>query len=102
MKVDGTGKPLAPPANIAPRAGGAAKAGEVSNAAAPGATVALSPLSSSLKEVESSLTNTPVVDTGKVEKIRAAIADGSFKVDANKVADGLIASTQQLLSTQVG
>ncbi|MBL8471689.1 MAG: flagellar biosynthesis anti-sigma factor FlgM [Rhodocyclaceae bacterium] len=98
--MEGSGKPLAPPANLAPRASSPAKTAETSNGGGPGATVALSPLSSSLKEVETSLSNTPVVDTGKVEKIRAAIADGSFKVDANKVADGLIASTQQMLSAQ--
>ncbi len=36
------------------------------------------------------------IDMAKVEKIRAAIADGSFRADAGQIADGLIASTREL------
>ena len=36
------------------------------------------------------------IDAAKVEKIRAAIADGSFGVDTGAIADGLIASAREL------
>ena len=38
----------------------------------------------------------PAIDTKRVEQIRAAIADGSYRVDAGKIADGLIAMEGQL------
>jgi len=37
------------------------------------------------------------IDTDKVEKIRAAIADGSFRADPGRIADGMIASSRELL-----
>ena len=37
------------------------------------------------------------IDTAKVEQVRDAIASGSFKVDADKIADGVIASNRELL-----
>ncbi len=39
------------------------------------------------------------VDMNKVEAIRAAIADGSFRPDASRIADGMIASSRELLET---
>ena len=39
-------------------------------------------------------------DAEKVEAIKSAIANGQFKVDSEKVADGLINSVKDLLSTQ--
>lgn len=38
----------------------------------------------------------PAIDTKRVEQIRAAIADGSYRVDAGKIADGLMAMEGQL------
>ncbi|MBT2116016.1 flagellar biosynthesis anti-sigma factor FlgM [Dyella sp. LX-66] len=38
----------------------------------------------------------PAIDTKRVEQIRAAIADGSYRVDAGKIADGLISMEGQL------
>ena len=39
----------------------------------------------------------PPIDTAKVEQVRAAIASGDFKVDADRIADGVIASNRELL-----
>jgi len=38
-----------------------------------------------------------VFDTNKVEEIKAAIAGGQFQVDSEKVADGLINNTKDLI-----
>ncbi|HRI19240.1 MAG TPA: flagellar biosynthesis anti-sigma factor FlgM [Burkholderiaceae bacterium] len=37
------------------------------------------------------------IDTAKVERISQAIADGSFKIDAEAIADKLIANAQEVL-----
>ena len=39
----------------------------------------------------------PPIDTAKVDRVRSAIAAGSFKADAGKIADGVIASNRELL-----
>jgi negative regulator of flagellin synthesis FlgM len=41
--------------------------------------------------------NEPTFESGKVERIAAAIRDGSFKVNADVIADKLIANAQELL-----
>lgn len=40
----------------------------------------------------------PEFDTAKVARMTQAIADGSFKIDAEVVADRLLANAQELLS----
>lgn len=71
-----------------------------SPAASAGASVELSSLSSRLQEVTSTLANVPVVDSARVAEIKQAIAEGRFKVDAEKVADSLIDSVRQMLEAQ--
>ena len=61
-------------------------------------TVTLSPLSAQLKSLESKVSATEVFDAEKVEAIKSAIASGKFKVDTEKVADGLIATVKDLLN----
>jgi len=39
-------------------------------------------------------------DAARVEQIRAAIQNGSLKMDASKIADGVLSDAQSLLSTQ--
>jgi len=53
-------------------------------------TVSLTETSAQLRSLESSLAELPVVDTQRVESIRQAIADGSYQIDAQTVADKLI------------
>jgi negative regulator of flagellin synthesis FlgM len=44
--------------------------------------------------------NTAVFDTKKVERIKMAIADGQFKVNSEKVADGLLETVRDLLHSR--
>lgn len=57
-------------------------------------------LSGGLQKYEAVLAQTPVVDSAKVEEIKAAISSGSFSVNPEKVADGLIESVRSMLSAQ--
>ncbi|HQN64435.1 MAG TPA: flagellar biosynthesis anti-sigma factor FlgM [Methylophilus sp.] len=63
-------------------------------------SVTLSPLSAQLQSLEANVAAAEVFDAGKVEAIKSAIANGQFKVDSGKVADGLISTVKDLLSTQ--
>jgi negative regulator of flagellin synthesis FlgM len=63
-------------------------------------SVTLSPLSAQLKSLEEKVSTSNVFDAEKVDAIKSAIAGGQFKVDSEKVADGLINSVKDLLSTQ--
>ena len=62
--------------------------------------VELSSLSARLQQMEETIGNTPVVDSAKVDEIKQAMSEGRFKVDTEKVADGLIDSVRQMLSAQ--
>lgn len=62
--------------------------------------VKLSPLSAQLKALEAKVAVSNVFDTEKVDAIKSAISSGKFKVDSEKVADGLIATVKDLLSSQ--
>jgi negative regulator of flagellin synthesis FlgM len=62
--------------------------------------VTLSPLSAQLKALEAKVAVSNVFDTEKVDAIKSAIVGGQFKVDSEKVADGLIATVKDLLTTQ--
>ncbi|MDP2072232.1 flagellar biosynthesis anti-sigma factor FlgM [Methylotenera sp.] len=66
----------------------------------PAESVTLSPLSAQLKSLEAKVASSSVFDAEKVDAIKSAIASGQFKVDAEKVADGLIATVKDLLTTQ--
>lgn len=63
-------------------------------------SVTLSPLSAQMKSLEEKVAASSVFDAGKVDAIKSAIANGQFKVDSEKVADGLINSVKDFLSTQ--
>ncbi len=41
-------------------------------------------------------------DAGKVAEIRLAISEGRFKIDAGRIADGLVASVKEMLAQQSG
>jgi negative regulator of flagellin synthesis FlgM len=52
--------------------------------------VRLTSASGKLRQLEAELADVDVADSGKVEAVRQAIADGSFTVDEEVVAEGLI------------
>ena len=66
-----------------------------------GDRVELSPLSSKLQSIESSMANTPVVDSARVAEIRQAIAEGRFKVNPDVVADHLLRTARELLRSRL-
>jgi negative regulator of flagellin synthesis FlgM len=57
--------------------------------------VSLSTLSSDLRA-----SNGSDIDTAKVESIKAAIRDGSLKIDTSKIADGILSTARDLLQTR--
>jgi len=53
-----------------------------------------------LQELEARLAELEITDPKKVEAIRQAIAEGTFKVDEEAVADALVNEAIELLSQQ--
>ncbi len=90
MKIDDSTGKLPP----LPPAGGRTPVSTTEASALPRKTdkVSLSGSAQALSAAEQ-----PPIDTAKVEQVRAAIAAGSFHVDADKIADGVIASNRELL-----
>lgn len=43
-----------------------------------------------LQQVAAAIANTPAVDAGRVESARRAIDDGTYQVNAGKIADSLL------------
>ena len=79
------------------RAGkGADKAASVSPAPVGSDTVRLSSKLESLAQVGGN----SVFDAKKVDEIKAAIAEGRFQVDAEKVANGLLDTVNDLIRTR--
>ena len=76
---------------------GTEKAGAATQAPAAGSdTVTLSSKLESIAQVGGN----GVFDVKKVEEIKAAIAEGRFQVNLEKVADGLIDTVQDLIQTR--
>jgi negative regulator of flagellin synthesis FlgM len=59
--------------------------------------VRISPLSSHMHAIEQGFADTPVVDSARVSELKQAISNGHFKVDAEKVADRLLTTVQDLI-----
>jgi len=62
--------------------------------------VTLSPMSAQIQSLEAKVAASNVFDVEKVDAIKSAIAGGQFKVDSGKVADGLIETVRDLLTTK--
>ena len=62
-----------------------------------GDSLSLTESSTRIRSLESQLASVDVTDASKVESVKAALADGSFSVDAEVVADRLIDHTKQAL-----
>lgn len=65
---------------------------EKSGAALAGATdsVSLTDTAAQLRRIEASLADLPEVDNDKVAAIRQSIENGSYQVDASRIADSLL------------
>jgi negative regulator of flagellin synthesis FlgM len=66
----------------------------------PGTSVSLGSTASQLSKMEASMSNTPVIDANKVAQIKQAISEGRFQVNSGVVADRLIQSVRDLISSQ--
>jgi negative regulator of flagellin synthesis FlgM len=60
-------------------------------------SLTLTASSTRLRALESQLASVDIADAGKVETVKAALANGSFAVDAEVVADRLIDQTKETL-----
>lgn len=60
-------------------------------------SLALTDSSTKIRALETELASVDITNTGKIESVKAALADGSFTVDAEVVADRLIDHTKQAL-----
>lgn len=98
MKIEGLVKSLG--GTLAPDNKAKAQPATARAPAGDASKVDLSPLSSSLGKAEAAIASTPVIDQARVDEIRQAISEGRFKVDASRIADGLIASVREMLDSQ--
>ena len=95
MKID---KRITPPA-AAKVSATKGKAADKKAAATKGGSDSLTLTASStrLRELEAELASVDITDTGKIEAVKAALANGTFNVDAEVVADRLIDHTKETL-----
>ncbi len=82
--------------------GKASAAGKTARRPSQDERVDIAPLSAQLQALESSLENVQVVDTARVEAIKQAISEGRFKVNADMVADRLLATVKELVLSHKG
>ncbi len=61
--------------------------------------VQLSPLSAQLQSIQRGFADTPVIDATRVAELKEAISSGHFKVDADKIADRLLKTVQDLIAS---
>jgi negative regulator of flagellin synthesis FlgM len=94
VKIEGTNKGLPTPQ---PGENRARPADNNPPAAGGGEKVELSSLSASLAKAESAMAASPTVDRARVDEIRQAISEGRFRIDANRIADGLLDSVREML-----
>lgn len=99
MKIEGNGIKTLGGGIKTDDKGGAAR-GEARREGGPtSSTVQLSTLSARMRDIESRLGETQVVNSERVEAIKQAIAEGRFKVNAEVVADKLIDTVRELINT---
>lgn len=88
---------LAPADSASTPAKGAAKPAEKPSAAAASPDASAKVQLSSGAEALRANAEAAEFDAGKVERLSQAIADGTYKVNAEAIADKLIANAQELL-----
>ncbi len=52
--------------------------------------------------IEQGFADTPIVNSARVAELKQAISDGHFTVNADKVADRLLSTVQDLIRTHKG
>ncbi|MHB1174833.1 MAG: flagellar biosynthesis anti-sigma factor FlgM [Sulfuriferula sp.] len=101
MKINDSKKSISLPLGQTPASAGN-KTGKAGAAPTPAAASLKSSSTSSaqLQSLQGAIAGGEVFDAGKVEAIKSAIADGKFKVNAGKVADGLLTTVKNLLQAR--
>jgi negative regulator of flagellin synthesis FlgM len=96
MKINGSSDP----ARVGQAGGGPAPQRTPGAGAAPagGDRVRLSDLASRLAELETRLTASGEFDQPRVERIKAAIANGEYRINPEVIADRLVESVRRLLA----
>ncbi len=95
MKISSTVSPLGSATNdTRTRSSTGAKRGSTPPA---DTEVSLSSLSSKLQEIQANVSDAPV-DAQRVAEIKQAIAEGRFKINPERIADGLLSSVRDLLA----
>ena len=59
--------------------------------------VTLSQRAAEVKQLETRLAAVPVMDRARVDSIKEAIASGQYTINAENIAEGLIASVKEML-----
>lgn len=72
---------------------------EKQSSSGPAREVSLTDTAAKLRQLEAQIANQPVVDTQRVESVKKAIADGSFKVDSNRIVEKM-AEFESLLASK--
>jgi negative regulator of flagellin synthesis FlgM len=95
VKID---KRITPPAATKVSATKGKGTGKVAKPAADaGDSLTLTESSTRIRALETQLASVDVTDASKVEAVKAALANGTFAVDAEVVADRLIDHTKETL-----
>ena len=98
MKIDKRIPPTTPSKVSATRAKTADKTGKGGKTSATSPdSLTLTESSSRLRALEGELAQVDITDSAKVEAVKAAVANGTFAVDAEVVADRLIDHTKETL-----
>jgi negative regulator of flagellin synthesis FlgM len=82
-----------------PKTNGAPKT-SAAEAAPSSTSISLSDVSSTLATLEAKLSAEPAFDAAKVQEIKDAIRSGEFRVNAEAVADKLIAGAREFLNSK--
>ena len=95
MKID---KRVTPPSTSKVSATKGKGAGKTATPAGGGSdSLTLTETSTSIRSIETELASVDITNVSKIESVKAALADGTFAVDAEVVADRLIDHTKETL-----
>lgn len=100
MKIDGSNAAAA----LTATTGGASTSRNVKEESQQGSpktqdNVTLSSTSAQMQALSASINDASEVDTAKVQAVKQAIEAGTFKVDAEAIANKLIASAREMLAS---
>jgi len=83
-----------------PAGGGTTATGTPAPSPSGSSSVTISTISTQLQAAQAATASDAVYSTNKVNEIKAAISEGRFQVNSEKVANGLLDSVQDLLGSR--